>query len=226
MYLQLGLKAIVVLLPPLFKNDFPNKQTMATPSNMECASKAINVHNIYKTLGFTDKKLRELSLKMTNPYSLMIYNCHGDFNIGALCRTASCFSAKKIFTVGRRKFDRRTLVGAHHYTPVIRLDSIEDPVTWFDDQEMYPVFIEQGGTDISDFNFTNLWNEFSPCLVVGSECDGVPEVFMELFPDSPRISIAQSGLIRSLNVATAGAVALEHIYYAHRNNVIDKYGLI
>ena len=199
---------------------------MATPSNMECASKDINVHNIYKTLGLSDENLRKLSVKMTNPYSLMIYNCHGDFNIGALCRTASCFSAKKIFTVGRRKFDRRTLVGAHHYTPVIRLDCIFDPVNWFVDQKMYPVFIEQGGVDINDFKFTNLWNDLSPCLVVGSECDGVPEDFIALFPDSPRISIAQSGLIRSLNVATAGAIALENIYYAHRDNVIGKYGLI
>ena len=192
------------------------------PVNLKCAAKEINVHNIYKY--YSD--LPSISRKMNNPYSLMLYNCHGDFNIGSLCRTASCVSARAIYTVGRRKFDHRTLVGAHHYTDIDRLDVLQDPINWFSEKKMYPVFIEQGGVDISIYNFSTLWHkDLEPCLVLGSECEGIPEKFMKLFPDSPRISITQTGLIRSLNVASAGAIALERIFYSHSKNVKDRYCL-
>ena len=173
---------------------------------------------------------------MTMPYSIMLYNCCGDFNIGVLARTSSCFSARRIFTVGRRKFDGRTLVGAHNYTQIEKYDKIDDMKAFFHARRMFPVFIEQGGIDIDTFDFTNLYRrpivisdddigDLEPCLVVGSECDGVPQSIMDMFPGSPRLSIAQPGIIRSLNVSSAGSMALYKMYYAHKKVVCDKYDL-
>lgn len=194
---------------------------------IEASAKLINVHERYK-----DQRLPvpEIAHRLVLPYCLMIYNCHGDFNIGTLVRTGNCLAVNTVFTVGRRKFDGRTLVGCRNYTKLVRLDKLDpDPVSWFRDQNMFPVFIEQGGSDIAECDFRQLWDRTegrTPCLVVGSECDGLPESFITSFPDSPRLSIGQPGVIRSLNVACAGSMAMERIYYAWRRQVIDRYGLI
>lgn len=188
-------------------------------------AKLINIHDSYKSMSIS---ARNVAKKLKLPYCLMIHNCHGDFNIGSLSRTGSCLSAKTVYTVGRRKFDRRTLVGSQNYTELVRIDEIPNPVKWFRDHELFPVFIEQGGTDIGDYDFREFWKRSDtliPCLVVGSECDGLSDDFIALFPDSPRLSIGQPGVIRSLNVACAGSIAMERIYYAWRRQVIDNYGL-
>jgi tRNA G18 (ribose-2'-O)-methylase SpoU len=189
--------------------------------------KEINVHDIYKPyVG----EACQIARKMTCPYALMILNCHGDFNIATLTRTGSCMGARTVYTVGRRKFDRRPLVGCNNYTNLIRLDQLDpDPVTWFKTNNMFPIFIEQGGEDLAKFNYRVLWTgdtSVIPCLVVGSECDGIAKEFMSLFPDSFRLTIAQPGVIRSLNVCNAGAMAIEHLYNSYRNYVTDKYGLM
>jgi tRNA G18 (ribose-2'-O)-methylase SpoU len=187
----------------------------------------LNIHSLYKEplpLSMLDIIARCSKL----PYSLLIYNCHGDFNIGTLIRTANCLGASKVWTVGRRKFDRRTLVGCQNYTDLERLDEIPDLVSWFQERNMYPIFIEQNGYDMDTFNFGQLWEAqaLQPCLVVGSECDGIPESFMAAFPNSPRLTIGQPGLIRSLNVGCAGSIAMEHMYGSWKKNVVDRYGLI
>lgn len=172
--------------------------------------------------------VQRLSHILTMPYSIMLYNCHGDFNIGVLSRTASCFSAKRVTTVGHRKWDRRTLVGSQNYTHIERYDTIDDMQEFFRTRKMYPVFIEQCGTDIDEFDFKKLYDvsELEPCLVVGSECDGVPQSMMDLFPESPRLSIAQPGVIRSFNVSSAGSMALYKMYYAYKKKITDTYGLL
>lgn len=183
-----------------------------------------NIHDIYRN---HLSHMSMVSKHMHLPYSLMIYNCHGDFNVGALSRTGCCLGASAVYTVGRRKLDRRTLVGSQNYMSFKRLDALNpDPVTWFKEHNMFPVFIEQGGTDISECDFRTLWKRPEmPCLVVGSECDGLPESFIRSFPNSPRLSIGQPGVIRSLNVGSAGAMAMERMYYAWRLDVINRYGL-
>jgi len=203
-------------------------ESLKCESNADKASaKLLNVHDSYKN---QCAPIPRIAHSLVLPYCLMIYNCHGDFNIGTLVRTGTCLAVQTVFTVGRRKFDRRTLVGGQNYTKLVRLDDLgPDPVSWFRDQGMFPVFIEQGGSDISECDFRQFWsqdNEGIPCLVVGSECDGLPEDFIASFPDCPRLSIGQPGVIRSLNVACAGSMAMERIYYAWRRQTIDRYGLL
>lgn len=197
----------------------------------EADVKLINIHDAYKGQRLS---IADVSKTLRLPYCLMIHNCHGDFNIGALSRAGCCLGIQAVYTVGRRKFDRRTLVGSQNYMNLVRMDKLDpDPVTWFQERKLFPVFIEQGGADIGECDFRQFWErkndhgmDLVPCLVVGSECDGLPEDFISSFPHSPRLSIGQPGVIRSLNVACAGSMAMERIYYAWRKRVIDRYGLL
>jgi tRNA G18 (ribose-2'-O)-methylase SpoU len=189
-----------------------------------------NEHDILKKHSLDTVK--SISMKLTAPYALMLFNCHGDFNTAVAVRTATCFSAQAVYTVGRRKFDRRPMVGAQNYIHLERLGEIPDPRAFFAEKNMFPVFIEQGGVDIDKFDFRTLGRSGSdrpdgpiPCLIVGNECDGLPEEFMALFPDSPRLSICQPGPIRSFNVATACAMALHRMYNSYKTDVMDRYGL-
>lgn len=187
---------------------------------------SVNVHDMYKDRDIDS--LMRISKALTMPYSIMLYNCCGDFNIGVLARTGTCLATHRVFTVGRRKFDRRTLVGANNYTQLEKYDEITDLNAFFSERKMFPVFIEQGGVDIDTYKFEELYSDPSrePCLVVGSECDGIPQKIMDAFPDSPRLSISQPGVIRSLNVSSAGSMALHRMYCAQKRLVSDRYGLI
>lgn len=164
-----------------------------------------------------DKDPRDIASKLQLPYSLMIHNCHGDFNIGTLCRTASCLSVQEIFVIGRRKFDGRTRVGCQNYTTINRWDSIED--TFFEDKGLEPVFLEQGGKDLYDSRY-ELSKIENPCFVVGSESYGIPEKLMARYPKALRLSIPQSGMTRSLNVAASGSILLSFYYSIVRSKLV------
>jgi tRNA G18 (ribose-2'-O)-methylase SpoU len=69
-----------------------------------------------------------------------------------------------------------------------------------------PVFIETGGTDITNMNWRGL--EHKPCLIFGNEGLGSPDYLMR---DLPRVSINQRGVLRSLNVAVAAGIACYEI---------------
>lgn len=189
-----------------------------------------NVHDQYRRVTDGDNsQITRISHKFTCPYALMILNCHGDFNIATLTRTGSCMAVRATYVVGRRKFDRRPLVGCNNYTTLVRLDGLEpDPVTWFTERQLFPLFIEQGGEDIHTFDYRQLWDRpdgLAPCLVVGSECDGITNEFMALFPESHRLTISQPGVMRSLNVCNAGAIAISNMYVSYHKHVCTKYDL-
>jgi tRNA G18 (ribose-2'-O)-methylase SpoU len=62
--------------------------------------------------------------------------------------------------------------------------------------------LEQGGADLRKFDFRN--TPRPPCLVFGNEGYGLPDSFIG---NDQRISIAQRGVARSLNVSAAAAIA-------------------
>lgn len=191
-----------------------DKDEKDSSDSSACCS-PLNIANVFQEhVGEGDPK--KIASKLQLPYSLMVYNCHGDFNIGTLCRTASCLSVKEIFVVGRRKFDGRTRVGCQNYTSIYRWDDI--PETFFEDMGLEPVFLEQGGKDLytSTYELGCLKN---PCFIVGSESYGIPEDLMKRYPGALRLTIPQSGMTRSLNVAASGSILLSFYYSILRSKL-------
>jgi tRNA G18 (ribose-2'-O)-methylase SpoU len=97
---------------------------------------------------------------------------------------------------------------------------LEDGVTidpdafwrYVDQERLYPVFVEQGGTNVYEFD----WNESlldanslgrTMCLIMGTENSGIPQsILKDVDMVDQAVSIPQTGVIRSHNVSMAFAV--------------------
>ncbi|MFN3346179.1 MAG: TrmH family RNA methyltransferase, partial [Chloroherpetonaceae bacterium] len=73
----------------------------------------------------------------------------------------------------------------------------------FKDMGGWVVVVERGGRDIRDFDFPP-----GCALVLGSEGEGVSKSLMEIKDEV--VSIPMLGKINSLNVSSAGAIAMWH----------------
>lgn len=181
-----------------------------------------NVRNEYKSK--TVDELKDIALKDSLPYTVCAVNVEGDLNIGMMARTASLLGCKKFYIFGRRKIDRRSLVGAQNYLPISRVDGLDEQgnvdldkfKAFLLSENLYPVLVEHGGSNLKDVNWKRLvgnWtypNALQLCLVFGNESNGFPESF--LAENWPRISVPQRGVLRSFNVASAASIVLWDLY--------------
>jgi len=124
-----------------------------------------------------------------------------------------------VFIYGKKKFDKRGLVGAHNYQRIeyITIDlpdelgdfppdiNYEILVQTLDGMGYTPFGLETGGARIDQMAFTEI---VSPCIVVGNENMGLPDYLRTRLP---LVSIPQSGIMRSLNVGVAAAIAMAEI---------------
>ena len=171
----------------------------------ETASRHYNVADEYKDN--TVEENRERCRKDSLPFSIAAMSVAGDLNIGMMMRTASLLGARDFFIFGRKKYDKRSTVGAQNYINVhqspMDVKSLHEVCQ---DTEYQPVFIDQGGLNLPLTE--GEWDRMptKPMFVFGSESDGIPEDIMYTFPYAPIISIPQHGVLRSYNVAAAMSI--------------------
>lgn len=182
-----------------------------------------NVHDELK--GKTLDELKAYQKAVTLPYAVCVLNLTGDLNVGMIARTACVFGAKETIIFGRRKYDKRSTVGAQNYMTVSRVDGFRDGSddeldvlkfkAMMKEKNYFPIFVEQGGRDIEMLDYMQ-WidalandKEPDPCLVLGNENEGIPAEFLEL---GVTISISQRGVLRSLNVSAAAAIAIHYFH--------------
>ena len=171
----------------------------------ETASRHYNVADEYKDN--TVEENRERCRKDSLPFSIAAMSVAGDLNIGMMMRTASLLGARDFFIFGRKKYDKRSTVGAQNYINVHRYPmDVKSLHEVCQDTEYQPVFIEQGGLTVPLTE--GEWDRMptKPMFVFGSESDGIPEDIMYTFPYAPIISIPQHGVLRSYNVAAAMSI--------------------
>lgn len=185
-----------------------------------------NVHKRFDHL--TVPELQEVCKKDRNPFAVCALSVTGDLNIGSMIRTASLYGAEKFYIFGRRKYDRRGVVGANNYIEIEAIDGLvkeaNGEIIGFDvnlfwatmlSSPYYPIFIEQGGEVLGKFNWDAFLSQsqFKPCLIFGNENRGIPENIMNLdgCPGSLTVSIPQCGVIRSHNVSVASGIVMHDL---------------
>ena len=85
----------------------------------------------------------------------------------------------------------------------------------FNDRNLYPIYVEQGGTNIPNFDWESSFSASSshgltPVLVLGNENRGVPDELLNDSSNSEIVSVGQRGVVRSYNVGvTSGMVMMD-----------------
>lgn len=147
------------------------------------------------------------------PYAIAVINVNGDLNLGMMMRSGVLFAAERMLTFGKKRYDRRSTVGAHNYIELVQIESELEghvvPRAIFDEAMNHycyqPVFMENSGQDINLFDFSGVVSSGKkPCLVFGNEGYGIPDSFIG---NDPCVKIKQLGVMRSLNVSAACAIA-------------------
>lgn len=165
-------------------------------------------------------ELQQITVERTFPFRVMLLNVLGDMNVATVIRSAHLMGAESCVVFGRRKMDNRGLVGAANYTPVEKIWAVDEDLTlqthtfvqYCAQHEVMPVFVEQGGHNVFDYDWKTL--EFTCTqlnrkimLVMGTERDGIPpEILQAGAKLGPVVSIPQRGVIRSHNLSMAFAI--------------------
>jgi tRNA G18 (ribose-2'-O)-methylase SpoU len=148
-------------------------------------------------------------------------NVTGDLNTGVLIRSAHLMGVKKVLIFGRNRFDDRSTVGSTKYTEVVtygglREDLTIDPEVFcmaMDDNYLTPVFVETGEFCVTQVDFRSVRQSVARplCFVLGNEGRGIDAGILATrnhFDGAFNVSIPMAGVMRSYNVANAGAMIM------------------
>lgn len=148
----------------------------------------------------------------------MLFNLDGNMNIAMSIRTAAVLGCSDVWVIGIRRYDARPEVGSKNYIRVHKLKEINFD-TFFDEQNITPILVEQGGSVIEETNFKPFMMK-PVCFIMGSESDGIPAEL--LAKKLPRVSISQCGMVRSLNVSIAASIVLYECVKQYRKHMLLK----
>lgn len=159
-----------------------------------------NVVDEFKKL--STQEIRQRLRRNAHDFAVLMEHWNGDFNISTLIRNANVFNAKHVFYIGKKGYDRRGTVGAHHYVDLTHAKSIDDIVQLKKDYTF--VGIENNiGRCVSLPDFT--WPR-NPLMIFGEENGGISDELLALCDH--KVSIPQWGSIRSMNVGTCSGIAM------------------
>jgi len=175
-----------------------------------------NVVDKYKNWP-TESIKRDLQRRAA-PIAICMEHWQGDFNISTLIRNANAFNIKKVFYLGKKRFDRRGTVGTHHYIDLVHIDGgIRELV---DLKKKYTfVAIDNNipkTQKLHEFSWKRL--EKPPLVFFGEEGIGLTQETLNLC--DYRIEIEQYGSVRSLNVGTSSGLVLYELSRHLKNSII------
>ena len=187
-------------------NPMVNYSKIITETN----SKMFNVRDEYK-----NNTVQENIAICNNErlkFSVGCINITGELNIGMMIRSACLMGAENFYIFGRKKFDKRSTVGAEKYINIVQY-VFDDPLhadTEINERLEYllkwnsVVLCEQGGAAIGGHRVRNWYKEElqNPVFIFGSESHGLPDVVSNN-KHFYTVSIPQRGVLRSFNVSAA-----------------------
>lgn len=179
-----------------------------------------NIHKCLKKISM--KNLIKLSNLSNLNFSVCIMSIYGNLNVGTIMRTSQLCGVNKFIIFGRKRYDKRSTTGAHHYVNIIynkkKKSDKEEFIDLMNDNNLVPVFIEQTKNSIL---FSNIkWNQYvypiekkgkQICFVFGNEGKGIPKNILDTkkdFDNSFVITIPQLGVSKSFNVSASASLIL------------------
>lgn len=170
-----------------------------------------NVIDFYKGMEIEEIKA-DLDERRT-PLVNICMNLSSDFNKSSVIRANNAFLGRKVYIVGKRRYDVRGAVGTRHYEHVEH------------SEELAPVISEliaQGYTvcpieNLAEYEPQNLFDIDLPervAFVYGEEGLGLSAEAIELC-NGPMIQVQMYGSVRSLNVAQCAAVLMAEYSRQH-----------
>lgn len=181
-----------------------------------------NVRNEFKDLSLED--CQKICQEDRLPFDACFLNITSDLNVSASIRTLHLMGVDTIHILGKKKLDRRALVGAEHYTNIqyhggLNLDTLEIENDVFlnmlsQNPHYFPIFVEMGGKSLENIDWkkeltTNDGIILRPLLIFGNEHRGIGDNILQLqnsLPHSLMVSIPMKGVLRSLNVSASVAM--------------------
>lgn len=176
----------------------------------ETASNHYNVRDEYKQNTYEQNVA--ISLSEQRKFSVGCINITGELNVGMMIRSACLFGAENFYIFGRKKFDKRSTVGAEKYINIVQY-AFDDPIDadeLINERLMYllkwnsVVLCEHGGKELGTYQTKQMYKEEleNPIFVFGSESHGLPDVVVQN-ENFYKVSIPQRGVLRSFNVSAA-----------------------
>jgi tRNA G18 (ribose-2'-O)-methylase SpoU len=168
---------------------------------------SFNVRDDLKSLSV--EEIRENQPK--HNFSICCGNITGDMNLSNIIRSAVIFGADKVYIIGRKKFDRRGMVGANNYIDIEFVGGLVDELTldWkaglikIQNDGYDPVFVETGGKSMDSSILGK-----KPCFIFGNEGMGIPSEIIDEYSHLDLVTIPMYGVMRSLNVASCAAIVM------------------
>lgn len=141
---------------------------------------------------------------------------HNAVNLGGLCRTAEVFRLESLVlpseAIAQSYEFRNVAASAHHWQP-LSVCHPEQLEAWLEHQRsqgycVVALHVDAAAVPITQFAFPE-----KTVLVLGKELTGIPESILQVCDRT--VTIPQFGLVDSLNVQTAGAIAIYEYVRQH-----------
>lgn len=209
------------------------KNIKFSPFKERIFKKRNNVSNLYELLDLSKLK------KLNNNFDVMVLNFNGSLNVGNIMRIACIYGVNTFHILGRKIYDSRSCVGSNKYINIkINKDIINElpdksvlpKINYLKfkqyllDNNLCPIFIEQGGTSILDFHFNELLNHDNiPVLIFGNETNGIPKKLIEICKNINGfkvLSIPQFGALKSLNVSNSASIVLWELHKSYEKRKV------
>jgi tRNA G18 (ribose-2'-O)-methylase SpoU len=150
----------------------------------------------------TNEEIKEELCRTALPCAVLVQNIQGDFNLGAIMRSANAFGIHKFFYYGKKRFDRRACIGSQNYCD-LNFFSTLDEVKSLKSQYHFVGLennIERKSHDMMKYN----WKP-NTLFVIGEESIGLTNDMMDVCDEL--VEIVLKGSIRSLNAGCAASLA-------------------
>jgi tRNA G18 (ribose-2'-O)-methylase SpoU len=125
-------------------------------------------------------------------------------------------NGRAMYYLGRKHYDRRGTVGAHHYSDMIHLQNRDELLKLKEDYEL--VAVENtvpSAVALADAQYSR-----PPLFILGEEGIGITPETLQICDKF--VFIPQFGSVRSLNAAVAGSIMMYDFVTNHSHKFVNK----